>query len=761
MSGLQLNSGVRRTLVMLLACALGALPLKAMFTDWGWLLDVYLAMLVVAVPALFIRASGREAGALQIWPGLVLLLFWMTARYVPGHALLGFFPGPGAWRDVGALLDDLHDTTRNSVAPIATTPAVRMALGLMLALLVSLVDLVAVVGRRGALGGLPLLVVFTTAGAVARRSVPWPLFVAAAAGFLLLLGLDARDDLARWGHRVSRRDRRTTGRTLAVSGQRIGAVAIGAALLISLLAPGTGKNMLSDLIRNGVGKGGGSTGTSINPWAGLAGNLRRGQPIDLATVTVELDRKFQPFHLRTQVLDTFTGKGWVSGTPDSAVPLDQLDAELPTVDVPGEQVLAHIKITGMTGAAPVFATTRSVDGLPENFEWDAERATVVGGKVGRQSAYTVTAWQQIPTPSELRDAAVTGTPPLMDRWLDLPDLPVAVSDQVAKLTDGMTNGYDKARAINDFLTNPANGFKYSLTTRAGDSGSDLVDFLKYRQGFCQQYAAAMGVMLRQAGVPARVVLGYAHGVPDKNGRFTITSNDAHAWVEAYFAGIGWVPFDPTPLVGITAGSANDLPWAPHAAPSITSGPDETEPNRPPTIQAPSASATTSQAPTVAKGTGSDGPGWQVASVLLAALAVFGLGAVPWAVRSARTRRRLRDAQLDGPEPLWAELADTATDLGYVWSPSRTPRQVASWLAEPAGDAAAELDRLARAVEVARYARPGTVTLEADERWAELTAVQDALRARAPRKLLWRARLLPDSVLPAWLVRLVPGRGTHR
>ena len=59
----------------------------------------------------------------------------------------------------------------------------------------------------------------------------------------------------------------------------------------------------------------------------------------------------------------------------------------------------------------------------------------------------------------------------------------------------------------------------------------------------------MGIMLRVAGVPSRVVLGYTHEVPDESGTFTITTNNAHSWVEAYFDGIGWVPFDPTPLDG--------------------------------------------------------------------------------------------------------------------------------------------------------------------------------------------------------------------
>ena len=71
-----------------------------------------------------------------------------------------------------------------------------------------------------------------------------------------------------------------------------------------------------------------------------------------------------------------------------------------------------------------------------------------------------------------------------------------------------------------------------MRRRTGDSGSALVDFLKNKQGFCQQYAAAMGVMLRVAGIPSRVVLGYEHSPCHPDGNFTVTTTDAHSWVEA-------------------------------------------------------------------------------------------------------------------------------------------------------------------------------------------------------------------------------------
>ena len=69
----------------------------------------------------------------------------------------------------------------------------------------------------------------------------------------------------------------------------------------------------------------------------------------------------------------------------------------------------------------------------------------------------------------------------------------------------------------------------------------------------------MAVLLRFNGVPARVAVGFATGSQVKDGTFVVTRNDAHAWVEAYFPGVGWVTFDPTPgrtIPGAGASSAN-------------------------------------------------------------------------------------------------------------------------------------------------------------------------------------------------------------
>jgi hypothetical protein len=325
-------------------------------------------------------------------------------------------------------------------------------------------------------------------------------------------------------------------------------------------------------------------------------------------------------------------------------------------------------------------------------------------------------------------------------------IPAMVRNLVTQITTGATSAYGRARALSDFFTQPVNGFTYSLQTKAGDSGSALVDFLTNRVGFCQQYAAAMGIMLRIAGIPSRVVLGYTHPVPDRNGTFTVTSNNAHAWDEAYFSGIGWIPFDPTPITVEPGAATTDLLWAPHSA----AGPNplDTLPNPHQTQSGPLSTAAKPQT----RGNNSQaatGPAqtmpWSLVWTLVAVLVLGTVGAVPGTVRWRRRQRRLRAARRGDPDPLWIELSDTATDLGYVWSAARTPRQVAGWLAADVGsESAASLQRLAAAVEHARYA-PDGVDAGSPALVAQLKEVESRLRSHRSAATRIRSRVLPASV----------------
>ncbi len=132
------------------------------------------------------------------------------------------------------------------------------------------------------------------------------------------------------------------------------------------------------------------------------------------------------------------------------------------------------------------------------------------------------------------------------RYTQLPD---TVTMRVRKLAKDITkdkyNNYDKAKAIETYLSD---NYPYTLTPGNAPRKKDFVDYFLFdgKKGYCTYYASAMTVLLRCIDIPARYVEGYI--LPpetDKKGIYNVTNQQAHAWVEVYFEGFGWIPFEPT------------------------------------------------------------------------------------------------------------------------------------------------------------------------------------------------------------------------
>jgi protein-glutamine gamma-glutamyltransferase len=79
-----------------------------------------------------------------------------------------------------------------------------------------------------------------------------------------------------------------------------------------------------------------------------------------------------------------------------------------------------------------------------------------------------------------------------------------------------------------------------------------------RTGYCQQFSGAMALLLRMGGIPARVASGFSPGRLDKGREeYVVRDLDAHSWVEAYFPGLGWITFDPTPAIAPARSQVGD------------------------------------------------------------------------------------------------------------------------------------------------------------------------------------------------------------
>lgn len=196
-------------------------------------------------------------------------------------------------------------------------------------------------------------------------------------------------------------------------------------------------------------------------------------------------------------------------------------------------------------AEPVWLDRRALllaaqpsEGVYDVSSWQADAALLAGGQ------YEVRSLLGDPNVEQLRAAGTTYPQWITDRYLQIPaGLRGQFEAEAGKVTAGQSNPYDKAAAVTDYLRST---IKYANTVPAPPEGQDPVAWVlfKYDQGFCNYFASAEVLLLRSAGIPARLAVGFAQGEL-QSGVYVVRRRDAHAWPEAYFPGYGWIEFEPT------------------------------------------------------------------------------------------------------------------------------------------------------------------------------------------------------------------------
>lgn len=275
-------------------------------------------------------------------------------------------------------------------------------------------------------------------------------------------------------------------------------------------------------------------------------------------------------------------------------------------------------------------------------------------------------------------------------YLDLPgEFDPTLGTKATELTlDGVT-AFEKALLLEAWFRDP-NEFTYSIDIDPGHSARNLADWIldedspNYRTGYCEQFATAMAAMSRSLGIPSRVVLGFTPGEKLNDGRILVSGRNAHAWVELWMNGQGWVRFDPTPrgdgvnpsanvnAVGVGFDARNFIPDPEDPL-------DPTDPDGPavPTNPNDVDFGEDDQVPIGPIGNPEFSTGFRITpfqGVLLALAALA--GAIPIAkwIRRRRRLKRLKSGDITGA---WDEIVDRLTDLGRPPTPDQTPAEVAS------------------------------------------------------------------------------------
>ena len=771
-----MRSDHRLGLAGAVASLLAASALAPTYASPGWVLPVGGAVVVVAGTGALVRRL-RLPVPLEPLAMALALVAYLTAVFAPGTGLLELIPTATSAEVVRAHVADGLADAQELVSPVPASTGLVLLATLGLGGVALLVDVLAVTVRRAALAGLPLAAAFVVPALISRGGVGWVPFALAAAGYLALLLVDSRERVGRWGRplgssaRAGLEERYTaTAQTspLVAVGRRIGFSAITLAVVVPMLVPGLSPRALFGG-GGGFGFGGGKSSiTTYNPIVKLKGQLVQPEPTTLLTVTTDDP---DPGNVRMTALDTFDGTSW-SQSQLSAPREHRVSAGLPepvgfTAGVQAREARSKIDVAGLKVPwLPTYYPPLAVK-VDGDWRYDDPSRTIFSTKTDTEGiSYETTSLNVAPTPDRLRGVS-DPTTGVDQRLLTLPALPASVVATTTRITQQARTPFDRVVAIQSYLTGP--DFAYSLNVPQGNSDSAIENFLQQKRGYCEQYAATMAIMVREVGLASRVAVGFTRGTQKSPGSttWTITTDNAHAWPEVYFPGIGWVPFEPTPArEGSTPGlqSPSYAVAAPVVPGSDSGAQAATDPNRPvpnPAGEAPGGQlgrfeleTSTPGGSGSAAGTGSDLTARVLRGLAIALVVLVVALLIPalsrgllrrrrWAAARGRTRRALL---------AWSNVRDDARDVGHPVPVHQSVRGSAHQLRRDLDlelTAEQALQRVVAAAERAGYGPPPQAPADRDDNDGlrdDVLAVRAGLLRAVPARVAWRARVLPPSTV---------------
>lgn len=264
------------------------------------------------------------------------------------------------------------------------------------------------------------------------------------------------------------------------------------------------------------------------------------------------------------------------------------------------------------------------------------QARQISNLSGKVSDYIVELEQTLPPEDEEKMEEIRKL------YLQLPsDLPASVKNDAERIASSAESDspFLRAMAIKNYLMT---NFTYTLSPSPVPENRDFVDyFLQTGKGYCTYFASAMAVMARAIGIPARYTEGFLlTNLGHDDNVYNVTGEQAHAWAELYFEGIGWIPFDSTPI-----GQPQTIR-------------DQT-PSQPVQPEIPTPSPTPSIAPDiVAETPPSETPLWLIATIAVAAVIILNtLLVVGHRIRYSKKRLLRKHSAGAAVEIWWRSILD--------------------------------------------------------------------------------------------------------
>jgi transglutaminase-like putative cysteine protease len=718
-----------------------------LFDGWGFLVPLGAATLLGHVVSTLLRRAGW--GSLPtLLASLFALAVFVTLAMYPETSAYGL-PTRATWSALRPELLEAWRALPDTVAPVPAEAGFLAAAIIGAWLLAHLSDDLAHHGATVFETVLPQALLFVTAtslGGNRMRMLAVAVWLIALAGAIAALRAE-HPRSASWYGGV----RRGAAGTMVGSALALAGLAAGLALVVGPRLPGSDSEPLLD-------PGGSSSSRStVSPLVDIRSRLVNQSNTELFTVAAA-----EPAYWRLTALDEFDGRIWRATRryTDAGSQLAGGVARRFTRTLEQQIRLLALDSVWLPAAyAPVQLSDPSIAG------YDPGTASLLAREREDDESIFYTVVSRVPALSQaLLRSSPGGVPEdIGERSLQLPQ---GFSDELRAEAQRRAVGptrFDQALALQNWFRSE---FKYSLSIPAGHDTGAIETFLATRAGYCEQFAGTYAAFARAVGIPSRVVVGFTPGDrAESDGLFHVRGRNMHAWPEVYFAGVGWVAFEPTPgrgapgnetYTGVAPDQASPNEGAGLASTaSTTPGQENAAPPQGPQVSVddfsglvPNQDGSGTANPTQSGG----GRDWAATArtalvvllVAVAALLVWTL--IAPRVLAARWHRRRVAADDERERVLvdWRHAVSTLRRYGYDTNPSETPLEMAARLSGRPG--AEALAPLAERATAAAYSDQPTSGDDERETHRGVRRLQAGLRRHRDVKHRVLARVDPRADL---------------